>query len=162
MSHSKIFQISDKPITPDEYSSPADFYEDSNDFADYIGEEEDDEDRNKCIGYLADLIKDVFTYLGDGVFAYKGEEALRKFKQEWLAEIQRLTDKLTTDNMQKEQNLYRLSVATERTHLDSHYRMKIEPWNSYAAPVSDLFEWAENCLKEGDHFYVGAVIDYHY
>ena len=162
MSHSKIFQINDKPIPADRYCKPEDFYENCDDFADYIGEEEEGEDRNECIGYLADLIKDVFTHEGDGVFVYKGDEALRKFKQEWLAEIQRLSGKLTADNIQKEQNLYQLRVATERTHLDSHYRMKIEPWNGYAAPVSDLFEWAENCLKEGDRFYVGAVIDYHY
>lgn len=163
MSHSKIFQISDKPITPEDYCKPDDFYDNSDDFADYIGDEiTDEEERKECIDYLADTIKDVFTHEGDGVFTYKGEEALRKFKQEWLAEIQTQTARLTADNMQKEQNLYRLSVATERTHLDSHYRIKIEEWNGCAAPIAELFEWAENCLKEGDHFYVGAVIDYHY
>jgi hypothetical protein len=163
MSHSNIFQISDKPITPDEYRTPEDFYENSDDFADYIGDEiTDEEERKECIGYLADTIEDVFTHEGDGVFVYKGDEALRKFKQEWLAEIQTQTARLTADNMQNEQNLYRLSAATERTHLNCNYRIKIEEWNGYAGPISDLFEWAESKLKEGDRIYVGAVIDYHY
>lgn len=163
MSHSKIFQISDKPITPEDYCKPDDFYENSDDFADYIGDEiTDEEERKECIDYLADTIKDVFTHEGDGVFTYKGEEALRKFKQAWLAEIQHLTDNLNEDNLLKNQNQYRLSAATEQTHLHSCYRIMIEAWNGCAAPIADLFEFTESQLKAGDHIYVGAVIDYHY
>lgn len=163
MGHSKIFQIASKPIYEDEYNCPADFYENSDDFADYIGEEvSDEEERKECIDHLADTIDDVFTHEGDGVFVYKGEEALRKFKQAWLAEIQHLTDNLNEDNLLKNQNQYRLSAATEQTHLHSYYRIMIEAWNGCAAPIADLFEFTESQMKAGDHIYVGAVIDYHY
>ena len=56
MSHSKIYQISSKPIAEDEYASPSDFYENSGDFADYIGDEMKGDDRRECIESLADTV----------------------------------------------------------------------------------------------------------
>lgn len=160
--HSSIYQISSCPISEDEYASPDRYYENSGDFADYIGDEREDEERVDWIGIFAGIIKDVFTYEGDGEFIYKGEEAMRKFKQQWIDELLHKTAALTPDNMFKEQNLFRIGQLTERTHLNSSIRVDIDGWCGCAYPLGELFEWADSKLKKGDRFYIGAVIDYHW
>ena len=161
--HSKIFQISNKPIDKDEYASPSDYYDNSGDFADYIGDEIEGEDMDDSIGYLAALLKDVFTYEGGGVFVYKGADALWVFKQQWAEELQRLTAGLTPDNLLVGQQLYKIRATTKETHLRSDYRVDIAQWaDGVAFPFGELFEYAASQLEKGDRIYVGAVIDYHY
>ena len=161
--HSKIFQISSEPIDKENYNSPSDYYDNSGDFADYIGDELTDERREDAIGYLADLLKDVFTPSGRDTLTYKGEEALRQFKQKWADRIKAMANELTADNLFSEQRLYLIqSVATE-THLRTAYRVDIQDWcGGVAYPFGELFEWAASQLKEGDRIYIGAIIDYHY
>ena len=164
MSHSKIFQISSNPIDRDDWRVPEDYYDNSDDFADYIGDRvEGEEERDEEIGHLADLVKDVFTPVGRGVLAYKGRTALLEFKVKWLEAIDRFTEGLTADNMSKEMRMYRLRSLTEETHLRSSFRVDIEEWTGGAPnALGELFVWAENELEEGDRIYVGAVTDYHY
>ena len=162
MGHSRIFQISSRPIDREEWSEPSDYYENSDDFADYIGDRVDDDDkRDEDIGRLADTVKDVFTPAGRGVLAYRGREALMAFKQKWHDAIKAATDELTVENMTKQMRLGRLSSLTEQTHLLSSYRVHIVNWTSCPLPLGELFEWAESILEEGDRVYIGAVIDYH-
>lgn len=160
--HSKIFQISNKFIAREDYASPSTYWDNSGDFADYIGDEITGEDRKDSLGYLADLLKDVFEHRGGGKFVYKGEESMAKFKQQWIDELLHKTAALTPDNMFKEQNLFRIGQLTERTHLNSSIRVDIEGWCGCAYPLGELFEWADSKLKKGDRFYIGAVIDYHW
>lgn len=161
--HSKIYQISNKPIDKEDYQSPETYYDNSGDFADYIGERYNDEDREEGIGYLADLLKDVFEHKGGGVFRYKGSEAMEKFKQAWADEIRRMAGLLTADNLFKSQRLFNLRCITEETHLCTSYRVDIAGWaEGVAYPFGELFEYAASQLKKNDRIYVGAVIDYHY
>lgn len=161
--HSKIFQISSRPISKDDYASPSRYYENSNDFADYIGDEVADEDRENEIGWFANVVKDVFTAVGDGVLAYKGKKALQAFKQKWADGIKAVTNELTVDNLFMSTSLYRIGEMTTRTHMMSDYRVDIGDWCSGAAyPLGELFEYADSQLKEGDYIYIGAIIDYHF
>lgn len=161
--HSNIYQISSSPISEDEYASPSYYEDNSNDFADYIGDEYEGDEREEKIENFGSLISDVFTKKDVGVFEYKGAEALRKFKQAWLDELKRQTAALTPDNLLKENNLFRIGELTKETHLNASSRVDIEDWGGGVAyPLGDLFEWAENKLKKGDRIYVGAVIDYHW
>ena len=163
MSHSKIFQISKKPIDKEDYQSPETYYDNSGDFADYIGNEYEDEYRDEAIEYLADLLKDVFEHKGGGVFRYKGKEAMDKFKQAWADELRRQAGLLTPENLFRDQNLYLISATCKETHLRSSYRVDIADWaEGVAYPFGELFEYAASQLKKGDCIYVGAVIDYHY
>ena len=160
--HGKIFQIGRKPIDKEDYASPDMYYDNSSDFADYIGDAVDEEGRNYHIGWLGNQIKDVFTPVGDGVFAYKGEKALQAFKQEWADEIKKLTDGLTGENLFRDGNLYHIRAITKETHVGSAYRFDIGEWcDGVAYPFGELFEYAACKLKEGDRIYVGAIIDYH-
>lgn len=163
MSHGKIYQISNKPIDKENYASPMDYYDNSGDFADYIGDRYNDEDRKEAIGYLADLLKDVFEHKGGGEFRYKGKEAMEKFKQAWADELRRKVRLLTPENLFKDQNLYLICATCKETHLRSSYRVDIADWaEGVAYPFGELFEYAASRLKKGDRIYVGAVVDYHY
>lgn len=161
--HSNIYQISSRPISEDEYASPSDFWDNSSDFADYIGDAYEGEEREEEIESFADIIEDVFDYKGGGEFEYKGKDAMRKFKQAWIDELLHKTAALTPDNLFKEQNLFRIWQLTEKTHLDASSRVDISEWcGECAYPLGELFEWADSQLKKGDRFYIGAVIDYHW
>ena len=161
--HSKIYQISSRPISEDEYASPSCYEENSGDFADYIGDAYEGEEREEKIKNFAGIIEDVFAYKGGGEFEYKGKKAMWKFKQTWIGLLQRKVAALTPGNLFKEQNLFRIGQLTEKTHLYVSSRVDIAEWSDDCAyPLGDLFEWADSRLKKGDRFYIGAVIDYHY
>ena len=161
--HSNIYQISTSPISEDEYARPSRYEENSGDFADYIGDAYEGKQREARIESFAVIIEDVFAYKGGGEFEYKGPEALRKFKQEWIDALQSDVDALTTDNLFKEQNLFRIGQLTKETHLCASSRVDIAEWcDEVASPLGELFEWADSQLTKGDRFYIGAVIDYHY
>lgn len=161
--HSNIYQISNKPISEDEYSNSNTYCDNSSDFADYIGDEYEGEERMFRIENFAEIIKDVFAYKGNGEFSYKGPEALRKFKQAWCDAIKKQVEALTTDNIFRDMNLFRISKMTKKTHLDASSRVDIEDWaGGVAYPLGELFEYADSQLKKGDCIYIGAVIDYHF
>ncbi len=139
------------------------YYDNSSDFADYIGDEKEGDERDEAIEGFGRIISPVFEAKGDGVFAYKGKEALRKFKQAWRDELVRHAVALTADNLFHDMNLFRLGQLAKKTHLDVSSRVDIGDWaDGVAYPFGGLFEWAENRLKKGDCIYVGAVVDYHF
>ena len=161
--HSNIYQVSTQPIDKEKYKTSESFYEESGGWFDYIGDEvEDDEERKDCLDALSDILGDLFTPVGDGVFAYKGEQAMRKFKDDFLEYLRNMIGSLSADSITKEQNLYKLRLACKETHIETSSRFYIEEWNGYAAPFSDLVGFAESNLKEGDSIYIGAIIDYHF
>lgn len=157
--HSKIFQISSKPIDRDDYKCPDDYYDNSSEFADYIGDEMKGERREECIGYLALNLSDLFSYDGEA-FVYKGNDAMHAFNKKWIDAIKESAGDLTDENLLF--NLYRLRKLTKSTHKESSFRFDIEEWNGWAGPMYDIVDYAASRLKEGDRIYVGAVIDYHY
>lgn len=159
--HSKIFQISTSPIDKEDYASPCRYYDNSQEFADYIGDEEEGERREDYIKYLAELLSDLFSYDGKA-FVYKGKTALRKFKRKWALAIRDFASKLTANNILSDCNLYHLRSLAKDTHLDTSFRFDIEEWNGWAGPMYDLIDYAEYNLKSGDRIYIGAVIDYHF
>ena len=161
--HSKIFQISSKPISKADYKVSEDYYEGHDSWADYIGDEVDDkEEREDCVGYLAHELRGVFTAVGRDHLVYLGEDALHSFLQEWADDIKARAAELTADNILADQRLFNIRATTNKTHRCSSYRVHIEEWNGYAGPFKDIIEWAANELKEGDSIYIGAIIDYHY
>lgn len=165
MSHSRIYQISSKRIAKDDYASSSDFWDNSSDFADYIGDEiEDEDDRKEDIKRLADTLSDLFDLSDDGTaLVYKGAEAMKKFKQEWADAIRQAAQEITSDNVLKSSPRWNLRSTCEETHLRSDFRVSIEEWNTCANPMDELIEWV--CYKKfktGKKIYVGAVIDYHW
>lgn len=155
--HSNIFQISDKPISEGNFLYPEYFYEDANDFADYIGDEYEDEARTEKIQLFAEHYKDLFDLDGE-VLVFKG---LGSFLQDWAEALKEAANKLNGDNILKELNLYRLERMTQTTHTDNDARFFIEDWNCYAGDFGDFISWLSH-LDVGTCLYIGAVIDFHF
>jgi hypothetical protein len=165
MSHSRIYQISSKRIAKDDYASPSDFYNNSSDFADYIGDEiYDEDDRKEDIKHLADVLSDLFDLSDDGnALVYKGKEAMKKFQQEWADAIRQAAQEITAENVLESSPRWKIRSISEETHLQTSRRVSIEGWNTCASPMDELIEWvAYRKFKAGKKIYVGAVIDYHY
>ena len=158
--HSNIYQLSKKPIDKEEWVSSEYFYDNSQDFADYIGDEIKGDDRTECIKNLQHALSDIFDLDGE-TLVYKGEDNMNKFLDDWAKEINKKAAGITWSTILEFPNLYRLECLTQRTHLDLEYRFFIEDYNSYAGPLSDLVEYAASKMKEGDRLQIGAVIDYH-
>ena len=155
--HSNIIQISRNPIDIEEWVSPSNFYENSSDFADYIGEEMDDEEREEVILWMVSDFGGIFT-LEDDHLVFNG---LGEFTKEWYEYIRECVAQLK-DGEVDDMKLYKINKAVERTHLGIHSRFYIENWNGYAAPVEDFIAYLQKQMKVGDRLYIGSVIDYHF
>ena len=164
MSHSRIYQVSSRPVKKDDYVSPECFYDNSSDFADYIGDRQEGYDRKDDIKDLAELLDDLFTLDEKrNALVYKGEEALQKFKEAWAAAIRKAAREITADNVLESAPRWNVRSICSETHLQTPRRVHIEEWNGCAGPIDDLIEWL-TCqkFKAGKKLYIGAVIDYHY
>jgi hypothetical protein len=164
MSHSKIYQISSKPIAEDEYASPSDFYENSGDFADYIGDEMKGDERRECIESLADTVKDLFVLDETGeALVFKGADALRTFCERWASAIREAAGKVTADTVLQHTPRYTVKAMCDETYLDTAKRFAIKDWCEYASPADELIEYVAGMkMRKGRKLYIGAVIDYHY
>lgn len=155
--HSKIYQISTSPIE-DDFLTPSSLYDNSSDFADYIGDEYPEKERLEAAECLAEILPELFNYVGEGTLVYKG---MNNFLQDWADEIKRQASEMTADNILKDIRLFKLSKLTDATHRGLYSRFYIEDWNGLAGPASDLIEFLAR-KKEGTLLYVGAVIDFHF
>lgn len=155
--HSNIFQVSATPISYDNFLTSEYFYEDAHDFADYIGDEYEDEARTEKIQLFAKHYKDLFDLDGE-VLVFKG---LGSFLHDWAEALKEAANKLNEDNILKELNLYRLERLTQTTHTDNDARFFIDDWNNYAGDFGDFISWLSR-LEVGTRIYFGAVIDFHF
>lgn len=155
--HSRIYQIGLKPFDPEDYATPEWFYDNSSDFADYIGDEITGEARLQNIKCLQDEFKEIFDLEGE-TLVFKG---LGDFIQRWNEYIKSLTKQLE-DNKYNHFLMYEIGSATKETHLETSFRFYIEDWNGYPAAAEDLIDFLYNQVNSGDKLYIGAVIDYHF
>ena len=164
MSHSRIYQLSSHPIKKEDYEIPDSFYENSSDFADYIGDEQTGDNRKEDIEYLADRLSGLFSLDEKAdALVYKGGKAMQKFKEAWADAIRNAANEITADNVLESSLRWKVRSICRETHLQTPLRVKIEEWNGWAGPMSDLIEWtAYKNFKKGKKIYVGSVIDYHY
>lgn len=160
--HSNIYQISNTPICPDEWAKPETYYDNSGDFADYIGDAREGEERQWVIEDFGNIISPVFEKTeAEGVFRYKGKDAMREFKQAWCDELKRKATELTPETIFQGFNLFDIHQMTNMTHLDVASRVDIDG-NGVAEPFGELFQWADKHLEEGDCIYLGSIVDFYY
>lgn len=157
--HSKIFQVSKNPINKEEYATPEMYYNNSQDFADYIGDEVDNpEERKEYIEYLSEVLDDIFDLEGE-TLVYKG---LDKFLSDWVKDIKELANNFNEQNISEAPNLWKLKSIIERTHLDCYFRFDIHDWaDGIADSLKSLIVYAKSQMQPGDRLYVGSIIDYH-
>jgi hypothetical protein len=155
--HSRIYQIGLKPFKPEDYACPEWFYEDSDDFADYIGNEITGDARLQDIKCLQSGFEEIFDLDGE-TLVFKG---FGNFIQEWNDYIKSLTEQIKDDKYDQFL-MWKISNATKETHLETASRFYIEDWNGRPEAAEDLIDFLQHQVKPGDKIYIGAVIDYHF
>lgn len=156
--HARIFQLSTRPINKNNHLLPAELYENSESFADYIGDRLINKERENAIEAMVNTLSEVFDYDGKNLI-YKGCD---KFMQDWMNDIKNKAKSLDWSSNTFFTDIYRLGRLLHETHRESASRFYIEEWNGWAGPASDLIDFVSKHLKIGDKLYIGAVIDYHF
>ena len=160
MSHGKIYQLATKPIEENKAITPEEFYDNHDAYADWVGDEMEGADREECIGYLADTMKDLLTPVGGGVFAYKG---MGEYLQGWVDAIHEKAQAITVENVMNYSPRAALKDIVNGTQKDSVDRFVIEEYSGrFAEPMAELVSFLNYQMKPGDLLYVGAIIDFHY
>ena len=160
--HSRIYQVSNKPIPKREWATPDDFYENSDDFADYIGDKQEGDARKEDIRSLAKTMSELFDLDKSGnALVYKG--GLEEFCKKWADAIHDAAKEVTAENVIRVDSRYNVRMMCKETHLESSCRFSIVDYQSYAGPMSDLVKWIfYGKMKPGAKVFIGAVIDYHW
>ena len=148
--HSKIIEISDKPIERKDFITEDSFeYEYFSSFADYI--------QNVKPKYENEILEYFDTF---GIFYRNGRELtmrdLNEFMNEWRAQIITKANNLDFTNWM---SLHNMKALMKETHLGTSYRICFnEEIFDFGYFVQDIYER----YKPGDKFYIGGILDYHF
>lgn len=158
--HSRIFQISTKPI------DPADFCTENYDpeYDEYYGvlvQPIDyivclsDEGREENIQWLKDYYKDVFKIDGDKVTVINKESYFEKRYQDFMKELEKLKD-ITLDQFST------CELNKTFRNLKNDYEDELGIWVDSMQTGMDTLDEFMRRVENGFVFYIGAVMDYHY
>lgn len=159
--HSKIFQLSTEPISKEDYKT-ADDYVDTGfmQIADYT-DDMDDEDRESCIDWFSKYLASG-AELKNGVLEIKDKKKLLEGQFQTFRKTAGLLQYVSLDDFcepefsKGTEDLGYLMYTLDAAYSDKYgYYVDID---DYPAPLSDFLRRAHN----GDRYYIGAVIDYHF
>ncbi|MBR0420294.1 MAG: hypothetical protein IJI66_14125 [Erysipelotrichaceae bacterium] len=165
--HSRIFQVSDKPVPKDDYYTEDRYYAGfCNEIADYVSDVEED-NRSSDIDWLADFLKDAAVRDGDKfTIINKAKYFETKFKR--YKDLLEVCSKVSLDEFSGKKNINTESLGYHdempfgplTNLLEESYNDKFGFYidDGYCITLDDYMRY----IKDGDVFYIGAVIDYHY
>ena len=159
--HSKIFQISTTRVEKDNYLNEDTLQQGEGSFYDYcanIG----DEERKEDIGYLVEyaLPKGMFELTSDDTIRYNG--GIEQWKEEFVANIHKKAEAITTENMQEYMPIYNLKEALQNPlNTGYHFYLDGDGCQTFAEPSFAFMEFVCT-LEPGTTLYIGGVIDYHF
>lgn len=155
--HSRIFQISREPISKDKYISEDDFYDSGfiGEIADYVS---DDTNRDDDIEWIKARLEGVVDFNGDSFTIKDQRKYFEKSFSDFLEaikDISLLTFKdFCTDANDFSYKMYKLENAYR-----DEFGFYINDIGEYGTePFDDFMRRAKN----GDVFYIGATLDYHF
>ena len=161
--HSRIIQIADSRIDKENYLDEMTIETGSATQIDYTAEISS-EQRQLAIENLVNhwLPKGMFS-LGTepDTIVYNGgmDEWIRK---EWLPKIRKAAENLSTHNVFKSPNLYRMErLLDDALDLGTLFYLSSENYQSYAERSTASMEYV-NGYQEGQVFYIGGLLDYHW
>ena len=156
--HSRIFQISRKPINKDEYISEYDYYDSGfiGEIADYVS---DDTDRDADIEWLKSRLEGVADFNGDSFTIKDQRKYFEKSFSDFLEAIKEVS-LLTFQDFCTNANDFDYKMYKLKTAYRNEFRFYIDDNGEYAGrePLDDFMRRAKN----GDVFYIGATLDYHF
>ena len=161
--HSRIIQITDARIDKDNFLDENSIETGPNSLADYTAEISKEE-RRYAIENLVNhwLPKGMFS-LGTepDTIVYNGgmDDWLRN---EWLPKIRQAAQNLSTHNVFKSPNLYRMERLLDNAlDIGTLFYLSSDNYQSYAERSTAFMEYI-NGYPEGQVFYICGVLDYHW
>ena len=160
--HSRIFQISSKPINKDEYITEANYdYDDwfLREIADYVDDigESYQKETLEWLGMLDGISVDVDRRTV--TVESKADFFLQKYVsfKNILKELEKISlkDFSTPDRHSFDYDMYRLNSC----HKDK-YGFYVDDSGEYGGLVT-LDEWMRYAAVEGETYYIGGIVDYH-
>lgn len=153
--HGFLFQVSDRPIKVNDYLE-FDEVEFNYDDADYVDK---CYKRDKAINLLADSLKGLFDYAGDGKFVYKGcmDSLIDSVKNS----LMQIVNNISHENYLSAQRqiTYLLSDPIKSSSLFI-IQTEGDINNRYVSKPVELIHTIAQ-MQKGDCIYVGNVLDYH-
>lgn len=159
--HSRIFQISTTRVEKDNYLNEDTLQQGDGSFYDYcanIGDEERKQDIADLVEYA--LPKGMFELTSDDTIRYNG--GIEQWKEEFVANIHKKAEAITTENMQEYMPIYNLKEALQNPlNTGYHFYLDGDGCQTFAEPSFAFMEFVCT-LEPGTTLYIGGVIDYHF
>lgn len=161
--HSSIFQISDARIDKENFLDETSIEVGSISLADYTAEITSEE--RQCA--IEDLVN---HWLPKGMFSLGTEPDTIVYNggmdewlsNEWLPKIRQSAQNLSSDNVFKSPNLYRMERLLDNAlDIGTLFYLSSENYQNYAERSTAFMEYV-NGYSEGQVFYIGGVLDYHW
>lgn len=159
--HSRIFQISKEPISPDDYVTESDYYDMwfTSTVADYV---DSDTDRAEDIRLLREKLRDSCAFGSDDGGEYMIVVDAKKYFEPKYKEFRQLVKKLsgwTLDDFSGTRETNEHTMFDLKDCYYAEFDVYVD-WDYWGEPTS-----LDNFLrlaKPGTKYYFGATIDYHY
>lgn len=159
--HSRIFQISTERVEKENYLNEDTLQQGDGSFYDYcanIGDEERKQDIADLVEYA--LPKGMFELTSDDTIRYNG--GIEQWKEEFVANIHKKAEAITTENMQEYMPIYNLKEALQNPlNTGYHFYLDGDGCQTFAEPSFAFMEFVCT-LEPGTTLYIGGVIDYHF
>lgn len=103
----------------------------------------------------------MFTMVGEDELIYQG--GAKEWKQLWVDEIQKRAKMVTSENVTEWIGAtYQLEkVIKNPLNTDSHFYLSEDSCQTYAETSNELMRFVCS-LEEGNHLFIGGIIDFHF
>ena len=153
--HSRIFQVSNKPIAKENYIAESDYYDHwfLNRIADYV---DDDCDRDASIGWLCDCAKGYIVSIDNAgefhIVIHSKEEYFKDKYDAFISELHKIGTP-TIEQFASGIDLWRFNDS-----YNDQFAFYIQ---THSDDLMTFDEFVRNC-NENDCWYIGGVLDYHF
>ena len=158
--HSRVFQVSTKPIEEEDYLKEEDFYDCHlvGGAMDYIT---DWTDRDDDIKWFANCYKKVLKVEGDKFTIVDKDAYFKKKYEEWIKCLKELAKTSFEDFKGDDNSFDELSFREYHTHMlfedNGEFHVQFEDINTLMT-IDDFMRHVHN----GETYYFGGTLDYHY
>lgn len=157
MSHSRIFQISKKKVDKENYIEAEQYYDNfCGEIADFIMES--DTARDQDLEFLANALGDAAIVKGDKLIVVDKEHYLKGFYEEFKKAARTIADATLED-------FCTTKLSFDEYHLRAMYNDRFDIYMDDNGEEGYHYQTLMNFLrrvKNGDVFYIGGIMDYHY
>lgn len=156
--HSRIFQVSEKPITEftDEYRYEEGFV---GSHADYVvGVEYDSEDYISDLKWLQNVAEGIEVNLKEKTITITSKKRYFSEKHDKFQELLEKLHDMTLDEFISPKN--RFDVADLNDAYEDKYSFYIDDNDEFFG-ITNLDNWVRN-TEEGKKYYIGSIFDYHF